>query len=189
MLCIYLLLNSFSGTLLDSHHTLPTTNPTHTVLRRIRSAYPDLPIVVSTGKAWSATTDLRAQLDLHAFPACHLNGNVLYRPDGSIFAESGLDQATALAIFDAMQAAGFSLFIYGHEKTYQVLPWRTDPESAAWADRLRGYGEHVVGLDQAEEVMRQVRSGELKVVKMAVCEDEALLPGVSVMRRSCRVRY
>lgn len=167
------------GTLLDSHHTLPTSNPTHRVLRRIRDAYPYLPIVVSTGKQYLATASLRAQLDLHPFYACHLNGNVIYNPDGSILSETGLDLPVVLAVYERMRAEGFSLFLYDYDKVYQVLPWKTDVESSLWADKLRGYGEHVVSYSEAEVVMAKVRSGEIKVVKMAVCEAEAALPGAS----------
>ena len=111
-----------------------------------------------------------------------MNGNVIYNPDGSILSETGLGLPVVLSVYERMRAEGFSLFMYDYDKVYQVLPWKTDVESSLWADKLRGYGENVVGYGEAEVVMAKVRSGEIKVVKMAVCEDEAELPGASPLR-------
>jgi hydroxymethylpyrimidine pyrophosphatase-like HAD family hydrolase len=166
--------------LLDSQHQLQPTNPNFTVLRRIRTEYPQLPIILSTGKQWTSTAKQRDDLDLHPFYACHLNGNVIYRPGGEVLYQGGLELPTVLDVYDRMQRDGMSLFLYDNERVYHVLPFKTG-EADYWSKKLRGYGERVTELAEAEEVMRKVRAGEIKVVKMAVCVEENAVPGTSYL--------
>ncbi|EIN08129.1 hypothetical protein PUNSTDRAFT_69184, partial [Punctularia strigosozonata HHB-11173 SS5] len=166
------------GTLLDSHHELPVTNPTHKVIRRIRADHPTLPIVISTGKQYTATASLREQLDLHPFNACHLNGNVIYNPDGSVIMDSGLDIGVVNEVYADMKNRGVSLFLYDYERVHQVLYGANDDHPGIWAQKLRGYGETVLEYTEAEsmEIMDKVTKGAIKVIKMAVCQDEEALP-------------
>jgi hydroxymethylpyrimidine pyrophosphatase-like HAD family hydrolase len=167
------------GTLLDSHHQLSVNNPTYTTIRRIREDYPTLPIVISTGKQYTSTAALRTQLDLSSFHACHLNGNVIYNPDGSILQESGLDVNIVNAVYTEMKKRSISLFLYDYGKVYQVLFGLNDGYRGIWAEKLRGYGEMVVECSEleSEEMMRRVNKREIKIIKMAICQDEAMLPG------------
>jgi hydroxymethylpyrimidine pyrophosphatase-like HAD family hydrolase len=168
-----------AGTLLDSHHVLPPTSPTFTVLRRIRATHPELPIVISTGKQYPATASLRLALDLAPFPACHLNGNVVYAPTGAILHETTLALPVVEQVFAACRDAGVSLFLYDRERVYHVLPFKTFTDAQA-ESLLRAYGEDVVELAEAEEVMRKVQAGETKVTKMGVCEVEEYIPSKQI---------
>jgi hydroxymethylpyrimidine pyrophosphatase-like HAD family hydrolase len=187
---IKLIVSDVDGTLLDSHHELQSSNPTHIVLRRIRQAHPSLPIVLSTGKPYPATAVLRDQLDLHPFHAVHLNGNVIYAPsnpvtkeEGKILSQTGLDADVVLAVYDTLKKAGISLFIYDVGGPWHVLPFKTVGD-IPWDVALRAYGEDVQTIDRAEEAMARVKNGEFKVVKMAVCEVAEYLPSTFFSFRS-----
>jgi hypothetical protein len=177
---IRIIVSDVDGTLLDSHHVLPETNPTYAVLRRLRTARPDLPIVLSTGKPYPATANLRETFNLYEFNAIHLNGNVLYAPGrpGSVISQTGLDAALVLDMYATCKSAGISLFVYDTDRPWQVLPCKTDGP-VPWDIALRAYGEDLQTLARAEEAMRKVRSGEMRVVKMCVCEAESYLPSTS----------
>lgn len=172
---IKLIVSDVDGTLLDSKHELPSSNLNHVILRRIRTEHPSLPIVISTGKPYPATESLREQLDLNGFNAIHLNGNVLYAPGGRIISQTGLDTKLVLEVYETLKKAGTSLFIYDTDRPWHVLPFATAGDKP-WDSALRAYGEDVQMLDRAEEAMDRIRSGEFKVVKMAVCEIESYLP-------------
>jgi hypothetical protein len=177
---IRLIVSDVDGTLLDSTHALPEHSPTYIVLRRLRAAHPDLPIVLSTGKPYPVTARLRAALDLHAFPAVHLNGNVLHALGGAILSQTGFSTETVLKVYEAARADGMSLFLYDTERPWQVLPCATPGEAGVpWDAALRAYGADLQSLDRAEEAMERVRDGTMQVVKMSVCEAPAYLP------RSC----
>jgi hydroxymethylpyrimidine pyrophosphatase-like HAD family hydrolase len=165
------------GTLLDSHHSLPTTNPNYTVLRRIRQEHPHLPIVISTGKQWPSTAPIRDALDLHPFFACHLNGSVIYAPGGEILYRRGLDSATVLSVYDRLKYEGISLFLHDNNRVYQVLPFKTG-DNDYWTSKLRVYGQNVLDLTGADEIMEKVKSGDISVVKMEICELEDAIPGL-----------
>jgi hypothetical protein len=177
---IRLIVSDVDGTLLDSHHLLPETSPTYTILRRLRAARPDLPIVLSTGKPYPATSDLRETFDLYGFNAIHLNGNVLYAPGrpGSVISQTGLDAALVLDMYETCKKAGISLFVYDTDRPWQVLPCKTEGP-IPWHQALRAYGEDLQTLARADEAMGMVESGEMRVVKMCVCEAEAYLPSTS----------
>jgi hydroxymethylpyrimidine pyrophosphatase-like HAD family hydrolase len=175
---INLIVCDVDGTLLDSHHGLPETNPTHVVLRRIRDTHPNLPIVVSTGKPYPATAGLRSQLSLDNFNAIHLNGNVIYAPDGTVISQTGLDTSVVLAVYEVLKEAGISLFVYDTDRPWQVLPYKTVGDKP-WDEILAKYGEDVQSIDRAEEAMARVRSGEFKVVKLCSFEIESYIPSTS----------
>jgi hydroxymethylpyrimidine pyrophosphatase-like HAD family hydrolase len=172
---IKLIVCDVDGTLLDSDHLLPETSPTYKVLRRIRDTMPDLPVVISTGKPYPAAAVLRQQLSLDGFNAVHLNGNVLYAPGGSVISQTGLDTSIVLEVYDRLKEAGMSFFVYDTDRPWQVLPFATVGDKT-WDQVLRSYGEDCQPLSRAEEIMPKVRSGEVKVVKMAICEIESYLP-------------
>lgn len=90
-----------------------------------------------------------------------------------------MDAAVVKEVYAAMRARGTSLFLYDHATVYQVLQGNADADKGEWARRLRGYGETVVECagGKGEALMRRVESGEVRVIKMAVCEDEAALGG------------
>jgi hydroxymethylpyrimidine pyrophosphatase-like HAD family hydrolase len=163
-----------TGTLLDSQHRLSPTSPTHTILRRIRSTYRDLPIVISTGKTYHATAELRLQLDLSPFPASHHNGNLIYAASGEIIHESVVSPVVVDEVYAACRAIGASLFITDRDRAYHVLPVKTFTDEQV-ARLKRGLGEEVVELARAEESMRRVRTGDLKVFSMAVVEAPSYL--------------
>ncbi|KAI5819117.1 HAD-like domain-containing protein [Pyronema omphalodes] len=162
-----MIVSDVDGTLLDSHHLLPTTNPTHKVIRKIREVYPDLPIIISTGKQHRSTAELREQLDLHKFPCCHLNGNVIYNSKGEVVSESGLDKSIVRRVYDEMKAIGTSVFVYDYTTVYQL--YHGEGDSGQWAQILRGYGELVI--EGAEGIMEKIEAGELNPIKMAICQD------------------
>ncbi|KAI5852328.1 HAD-like domain-containing protein [Tricharina praecox] len=181
---IKMIVSDVDGTLLDSHHALPTTSPTYQVLRRIRAEFPDLPIIISTGKQHRSTSELRSQLQLEGvFPSCHLNGNVLYDASGTVIAESGLDVEVVLRVIKEMRELGTSTFVYDHATVYQLGYARGEwgvggeegdgEEGCQWARILRGYGEDVVCVPphEVDAALDRIRNGELRVVKMAVCQE------------------
>lgn len=160
--------SQFTGTLLDSAHELPTTSPTYTVLTRLRRTYPELPIVISTGKQYSSTAMLRKQLDLEHFHACHLNGNVIYAPSGKVLAKTSLSPNVVRTVFSKAMEKNASFFVYDHAIVWQLH--RGAGDDGIWAQKLRGYGEDVREVD--ESVLNRI-----EVIKMAVCQDEAALKG------------
>jgi hydroxymethylpyrimidine pyrophosphatase-like HAD family hydrolase len=170
---IKMIVSDVDGTLLDSTHTLPTTSATHQVLKRIRTAYPSLPIIISTGKHRRSTADLREQLDLSGFPCCHLNGNVIYSPTGEIVAESRLAIDVVKRVFDEMRAVGTSVFVYDYTTVYQVFHGKGD--TGQWARILRQFGELVV--EDEDDVMQRIERGELNPIKMAICQDTETIDG------------
>jgi Cof subfamily protein (haloacid dehalogenase superfamily) len=187
---VTLIVADVDGTLLDSQHTLPESSPTHVALRRIRASHPELPIVLSTGKQHANTAGLRAQLDLHRFPSCHLNGNLIYNPDGSLLFENYLPPGLVRRVYALLSreeeeeegGAGVGVFCYDHERVFQLVG---SEEGDGWAATLRGYGEDVVVLSApgatsaaAEEFLARVDRAEVKVVKMAVCQVEAQIAGI-----------
>ena len=190
---IKMIVADVDGTLLDSAHCLPPTSPTYRVLRRIRSQYPQLPIVISTGKQHRSTAQLREQLDLHAFPCCHLNGNVVYSSSpsgreegeeaaaGRIVCESGLEAGVVGAVLREMAAANTSLFVYDHTTVYQLF--RGCGDAGQWAQQLRSYGELVV--DDRDDVAEAVARGDIRPVKMAICQDLDTISGALPSFSSC----
>lgn len=94
-----------------------------------------------------------------------------------MLSQSGLDLPIVLAVYERMKAEGISLFLYDKERVYHVLPFKTGDEDY-WSKKLRAYGEQVSELAEADKVMAKVQSGQIKVVKMAVCEEESVIPGM-----------
>ncbi|KAI5787203.1 HAD-like domain-containing protein [Geopyxis carbonaria] len=186
---VKLLVSDVDGTLLDSHHQLPTSNKTYQILTRLRKTHPDLPIIISTGKQRTSTAELRAQLDLEGFYCCHLNGNVIYKPSGEILSESALDIEVVRRVYQTLrERPGVSFFVYDYTTVYQVLGGENAGEGM-WAERLRGYGEDVREMmgpsaervKEGEALMEKVWKGEVKVIKMAICQDEAPLAETRAM--------
>jgi Cof subfamily protein (haloacid dehalogenase superfamily) len=178
---IKMIVSDVDGTLLDSHHLLPTTNPTHKIIRKIREVYPDLPVIISTGKQYRSTAELREQLDLHKFPCCHLNGNVIYNPKGEVVSESGLDKSIVRRVYYEMKAIGTSVFVYDYTTVYQL--YHGEGDSGQWAQILRGYGELVV--EGAEGIMEKIEAGELNPIKMAICQDAVTIACMSQLTPLC----
>jgi hydroxymethylpyrimidine pyrophosphatase-like HAD family hydrolase len=175
-LCTRTAADEFIGTLLDSRLGFPHTSPTYSVLRRIRSTHPDVPIVISTGKTIRAAAHLRRDLDLAPFPTCHLNGNLVYASTGEIIHESTLLLPVIEKVYETCRAAALSLCLFDRDRVYHVLPFGTI--SVEKANRLfRGYGEEIVELQEADDVMRRVRDGAINVISMAVCETSECLRG------------
>jgi len=174
---VTLIVTDVDGTLLDSRHTLAETSRTHLALRRLRATHPELPIVLSTGKQRGSTAALRAQLDLHRFPACHLNGNLIYRADGSLLLENYLPPGLVRRVYALLSEEGgdgVGVFCYDHARVFQLVGFEED----GWAAKLRGYGEDVVVLSAAAELfLARVDRAEVKVVKMVVCQAEAQIAG------------
>ncbi|KAF8540780.1 HAD-like domain-containing protein [Trichophaea hybrida] len=168
-----MIVSDVDGTLLDSAHTLPTTSPTYRVLKRIRTAYPSLPIIISTGKQRCSTADLREKLDLSEFPCCHLNGNVIYSPTGEIVVESGLDIGVAKRVYEEMRKVGTSVFVYDYTTVYQAFHGKGD--TGQWARILRKFGEDVV--EDQDDVMERIERGELNPIKMGICQDTETIAG------------
>lgn len=186
---IRLIVSDVDGTLLDSHHTLPETNPTYQVLSRIRKSYPNLPIIISTGKQHPSTAELRRDLNLSCFPSIHLNGNVTYGPakEGvKVVMESSLEAETVRGVFEHLKRSSGgcatkskAFFAYDYDVVWQVL----GEEKDGWAKVLRGYGEDVrviEGDDAREKFIREIENGERTIIKLAVCEDEAPLAGTLI---------
>ena len=96
----------------------------------------------------------------------------MYSGAGAVLAESGLAAAVVLGVVAEMRAAATSVFAYDHDTVYQLV--RGAGDDGRWARALRGYGEVVLDAEPAE-YERRVRAGELAVVKMAICEDEATI--------------
>ena len=190
---IKMIVADVDGTLLDSSHRLPLTSPTYRVLRRIRSQHPQLPIVVSTGKQHRSTAQLRELLDLHAFPCCHLNGNVVYSSSpsggeegapeaaaGRILCESGLETDVVGAVLREMADANTTLFVYDHTTVYQLFRGRGDV--GQWARLLRSYGELVVDdcddRDDRDDLVEAVARGDIRAIKMAICQEPETIHGM-----------
>ncbi|EIM84856.1 uncharacterized protein STEHIDRAFT_140397 [Stereum hirsutum FP-91666 SS1] len=186
---IKMIVSDVDGTLLDSTHSLPPTSPTHLTLLKLRQTHPTLPFIISTGKQHRATSSLRDTFSLnHAFHSIHLNGNVIYNPDGSILRESGFEKEVVLEVIERLRGWGDVAFmVYDRERVYEILPGVKGHEGegeggeytgeSIWADKLRGYGEDLVGytVDGSKEILKQIRNGEIKVIKMAVVADESII--------------
>jgi hydroxymethylpyrimidine pyrophosphatase-like HAD family hydrolase len=140
-------------------------------LRRLRVTYPNLPIIISTGKQRRSTAELREALDLHRFPCCHLNGNVLYSASGEIIAESGLEITVVKETLQQMQGMRTSTFVYDYTTVYQL--YFGEGDTGQWAAMLRRYGEDVVEVleEDMEAFMGRIEKGEIKVIKMGICQD------------------
>ncbi|KAA8910232.1 HAD-like domain-containing protein [Sphaerosporella brunnea] len=172
---IKLIVSDVDGTLLNSAHELPTTSPTYKVLRRIRETYPSLPIIISTGKQYRSTAELREALDLCPFPCCHCNGNVIYSPSGSIISESGLEIPVVLEALEQMRKIGASAFVYDYSTVYQL--YKGPGDVGQWAAMLRGYGEIVIEIpeDEVEAFVQKIENEEVKAIKLGLCQDAATI--------------
>jgi hydroxymethylpyrimidine pyrophosphatase-like HAD family hydrolase len=175
---IQLIVSDVDGTLLDSAHELPTTSATYQVLLRLRKTHPTLPIIISTGKQHRSTASLREALDLHPFPCCHLNGNVLYNPSGEIIAESGLEIPVIKEALEQMRQQGTSTFVYDYTTVYQL--YKAAGDDGKWAAMLRRYGEDVVEVPEEEvgAFVEKIERGEVRVVKMGICQEADTIAGL-----------
>lgn len=175
---ISLIVSDVDGTLLDSHHKLHPR--TFHALKWLRINKPELPIVIATGKQRTSVREIRGPLDLDVFPASHLNGCVVYQPQGKVQAEVGLDTTVLVQLFHEFSAAKVSLFFYDREKVYELC----GKDGPVWGDILRGYGEHVVSVD--ETFIDSITSGEIKIIKAAICTKGEEL---EVSRQALKEKY
>ena len=167
---IKLIISDVDGTLLDSHHRLPTSNPTCQILQRLRRTHPNLPIIISTGKQHRSTAELRELLDLYPFPCCHVNGNVLYTADGTIISETALRWETVRKAYKSVAAHHATFFLYDHSIVYQVSSGLDDTAGDRWATALRGYGE-----DVRRSTIDELEAAGTTIIKVAICQEEAEL--------------
>ncbi|KAJ8609526.1 hypothetical protein MRB53_039084 [Persea americana] len=128
-----------------------------------------------------SVAEIREPLDLDGFPASHLNGCVVYAPHGKVILELGLELDIITKLYTQFRAAGVSLYFYDKETVYEV-PGKDGPK---WGDILRGYGEDVQLLDEAHLV--KIRSGELKIIKAAICQEQG--DGLTQSRRILQNEY
>lgn len=164
---IQLIVSDVDSTLLDSQHKLHPK--TFHALQWLRTHKPELPIVIATGKQRPSVQEIRDPLNLSDFPACHLNGCIVYGPQGKILKETGLDKNVVLQFHQQFTAAGVSLFLYDRASVYEFQ----GTDGPLWGDRLRGYGENVKPGNAS--LIADIESGKLKIIKAAVCQEEARL--------------
>lgn len=121
---------------------------------------------------------------------------MIYNPDGSILRESGFEKDVVLEVCERLREWGDVAFmVYDRERVYEILPGvgvkgrQGEGEGegeykgeSIWADKLRGYGEDLVGytLDGSKQILKQIQNGEIKVIKMAVVADESIIDCASL---------
>ncbi|ORY83691.1 HAD-like domain-containing protein [Protomyces lactucae-debilis] len=159
---VHMIISDVDGTLLDSDHRLHPR--TFHALQWLRKNRPSLPIVIATGKQRTSVIEIREPLNLDVFRASHLNGCVVYNPGGVVASEVGLDKDTLIQLYRQFSAAGISTFFYDREKVYEVQ----GTDGPIWGDKLRGYGESVVSVD--ESFVQQIQDGSVTIIKAAICQ-------------------
>lgn len=140
-----------------------------------------MPIVIATGKQRTSVREIREPLDLDVFPASHLNGCVVYAPHGQVQVEVGLDTEVLSNLHTYFTAQRVSLFFYDREKVYEFQ----GRDGEIWGNKLRGYGENLQTVDSS--FMDKVRSGEVKIIKAAICQEEG--PALEVSRAALKSNY
>lgn len=93
--------------------------------------------------------------------------------------DSGLEIDVVNAVYAAMKTRGVSLFLYDYETVHQVLYGASDDDKGIWAKKLRGYGETIFEYtdEESNDIMDKVAKGDIRVIKMAVCQVEDALSG------------
>lgn len=163
---LQMVISDVDGTLLDKHHRFHFR--TYRAMKYIREKYPNFPIVLATGKQRSAVDLIRIPLDLDAFPAAHVNGCVLYNKGKIVYADH-LKPEVVMEVVEATKGnPNIANVVYDEHYVYALTPGREDMKNVK---RLAEIGEKVDFSMPCEEAIEKVKSGEIKVIKMAVCED------------------
>ncbi|EPX73765.1 nucleotide-sugar phosphatase [Schizosaccharomyces octosporus yFS286] len=163
---VQMVISDVDGTLLDAHHRFHER--TYRAMSYIRQTRPDFPIVLATGKQRSAVDLIRIPLGLDAFPAAHVNGCILYN-EGKVVSAEYLKPEVVMEVVDATKHnSNIANVVYDDQKVYILTPGREDMKNVK---RLEEIGEKVDWTLSCEDAKAKVLSGEIKVIKMAVCED------------------
>lgn len=80
-----------------------------------------------------------------------------------------------LEVLAEMRKCGTSVFAYDYDTVHQLF--RGLGDDGIWAKKLRGYGE-LVEDTEPEAYIERIRAGELKIIKMAICQPEETIQRV-----------
>ncbi|EEB09377.1 nucleotide-sugar phosphatase [Schizosaccharomyces japonicus yFS275] len=163
---LQMLISDVDGTLLDAHHRFHKR--TYRAMKYIRETRPDFPIVLATGKQRSAVDEIRIPLELDAFPSAHVNGCVLYNKGKIVYAEHLKPEVVMEVVEATKHNPNIANVVYDESQVYILTPGREDLKNPK---RLAEIGEKVNFEMPCDEAIAKVKSGEIKVIKMAVCED------------------
>ncbi|EPY51414.1 nucleotide-sugar phosphatase [Schizosaccharomyces cryophilus OY26] len=145
---VQMVISDVDGTLLDAHHRFHFR--TYRAMSYIRQTRPDFPIVLATGKQRSAVDLIRIPL-------------------GKVVSAEYLEPSVVMEVVEATKHnPNIANVVYDDQNVYILTPGREDLKNVK---RLEEIGEKVVWSMPFEEAKAKVLSGEIKVIKMAVCED------------------
>ncbi|EEB05079.1 hypothetical protein SJAG_00074 [Schizosaccharomyces japonicus yFS275] len=157
---VKLIVSDVDGTLLNKEHKLHPR--TYRALKYIRENYPELPIVLATGRQRSSTREISKSLNLDVFPAVHLNGGVLYDKGEPVYIEQ-LSTEALFEVYDRIKDMPTVGMVVYDENTVYVM--KEDGPEKPLVKLLAHYGE-VVDMDTPSQAVRHnVLHNDCKVVK------------------------
>ncbi|KAJ3018154.1 hypothetical protein HKX48_003066 [Thoreauomyces humboldtii] len=162
---IKLILTDVDGTLLNDKHELHPRNLA--AILNLRKTHPEIPFVISTGKAFAATAHLRKALNLEGHsPAVHANGCVTYDKDGIILRENNLGPGVVVELVDHLRWVKAETFVYCHDHIYEIVVDGRGKDGRSWFDILTAFGENVY--HPPGDLMDRVETGDVSVQKLLV---------------------
>ncbi|KAF8528927.1 HAD-like domain-containing protein [Hysterangium stoloniferum] len=170
---IKLIVTDVDGTLLTSKHTLhPRTLSAFT---KLRTAYPDLPIVIASGKQYGSCLSIREALNLPLhFPAIHCNGALIHGgPDGASLPRfsTSLPPETVMHIVNGTHDYG--TFVFTADAVVLVSTGQ-GIHKKDWCEIASRYDKGIVDCSQEparSRFLQEVVNGEILVPKVTLCSD------------------
>lgn len=177
---IKLIVSDIDGTLLSTSHELPAK--TRSAIQNLRKQYPSIPFIIATGKPYNAVTDIRKELNLTSFPSIHLNGCLIYGPNGKIEHEITIKSEDVLKVVELTRNLKKSTYLYVKNDVWEAVKGndcdigrKEDRKGKGWLEVMRGFGEDV---KQAPDgLLESVKDGTVKVNKIGIMSDEGEIDG------------
>ncbi|EGG11624.1 uncharacterized protein MELLADRAFT_102458 [Melampsora larici-populina 98AG31] len=142
---------------------------TRSAIQNIRLNYPEIPIIVSTGKHRSACDWFIKELGFEDSPAASCHGAILHGSYGKMISCKTLEPQVAWEIVQVAKSLNRTCFLFTPEDV--VLVYEETNPKRDWVSIVRKIEKNLIdGKD--ETFLEKVKLGEIKIIKATIPVEE-----------------
>lgn len=170
---IKIIMTDVDGTFITDEHIVH--EKTRSAIQNLRQNYPEIPIIVTTGKHRSACDWFIKELGFEDSPAASCHGAILHGPFGKVISSQTLDPSTAFEIVQTAKSLNRTCFLFTPEDVVLVHE-EIDPKRD-WLSIVRKIERNLIdGKD--ESFLQKVKTGQIKVIKVTIPVEESSMTSV-----------